>query len=159
MLDEAQLRRQSMSTDRKPWVDADKLDEMFDEVHRIYVADLIEERGLVDARIERWRWDEPVIAVTWIDRDRGWIAKSLRCVANRDAASTFNVQIDAWLDEDVEPTGLGRVRRWCYDVTAAGIAVDPRLDRLRYAIKDAFERVTPLTKEDLTLTEDLSAVA
>jgi hypothetical protein len=39
---------------------------------------LAAEHGLRDARIDRWRWDQPEIVLFWIDRARQNVSKSIR---------------------------------------------------------------------------------
>lgn len=146
-----------MATEMRSLPHAAEIDALFDGIEQIYQNDVIDERALIEPTIERWRWDEPAIGISWIDLAHDSISKNLLCRALGDHAPFhFTVEINAWLDSDVAPVGIGRVRHWRHEVVAEDVRVNPHADKLRGVIIAAFNRASELTQRDLTETEALT---
>lgn len=72
------------------------------------------EHGLREARLDRWRWDQPEVVLSWVDRDRQNIGKSIRLyVDEEDGFFLCTVEINAWRDE-LDKAGRP-VRRWRHE--------------------------------------------
>lgn len=73
------------------------------------------EHGLREARLDRWRWDQPEVVLSWVDRDRQNIAKSIRFyVDEEDGRFRCSVEVNAWRDGP-DKAGLP-VRRWRHEL-------------------------------------------
>src|SRR6266511_5894703 len=72
------------------------------------------EHGLHQARVDRWRWDQPEVVLSWVDRDRQDIGKSIRFyIDEEDGFFLCSVECNAWRDR---PDKAGRpVRRWRHE--------------------------------------------
>ena len=86
------------------------------------IRSVIREHQLTRASVERWRWDEPEITLTWLDTTQGYISKNVRFMIEPIEAGkfyygppyVFATEANAWLDEDSE-TGESRTRRWQHE--------------------------------------------
>jgi hypothetical protein len=74
--------------------------------------------GLHEARIDRWRWDQPEVVLSWLDRDRQDVAKSIRFyIDEEDDLVRCSVEVNAWRDG---PDKAGRpVRKWRHEAIGA----------------------------------------
>ncbi len=77
-------------------------------------------KELHNVTIERWRWDEPCITLTWHERDQqgeGWLYKNIHfCIElPRPEHNFYSVKLEAnaWADLESQE-GKGRLRRWAH---------------------------------------------
>lgn len=105
--------------------------------------------GLGGTRVERWRWDEPDVTLTWTDH--AGVGKSVHAVIDTEK-STVRLEVNAWRDKDFED-GKVRVRNWRHqtigvanvplDVNALGRLIDDAYDiARRWGADDLKESVT-----------------
>jgi hypothetical protein len=120
------------------------------------------EHGLRQARIDRWRWDQPEIVLSWITQDTQNIAKSIRFDVNDEKDFYhWSVEVNAWKDERQEGKHL---RRWRHEQIAVGPPLfgldDMRDDRMLLIekVKEAYRTVAGWNLEELTSEHYLGSI-
>lgn len=133
-----------------------ELDAILDAVQELFTA-IVEREGLVQSSIERWRWDYPVITLTWVAsginrninvllgyvQDDGLLSPSSEPVIEV-------VEVNAWKDRDVADGN--RVRNWrqAIIVRKAKTGRDQeRLELLGRSIQLAYKEVSSFTENQL----------
>lgn len=100
------------------------------------------------ASIERWRWDEPVMTLTWVGSDQ--VARNIHALIVEKApyseGRTVEVEVNAWRDEDSED-GQARVRKWRHQNMGA-VSTDD-VPKLRSTLTQALDVVSRWNLEDL----------
>lgn len=98
--------------------------------------------------IERWRWDEPQITLTWSARDGTDINRSVQVSIDEKTLAT-SVEITGWRDEDRDE-GITRVRSWKHVVTTSHLDPGDIAAKLPSKLKHAFTKVASWTPKDLS---------
>lgn len=97
--------------------DAEQIDQAFDSVEEI-LEEALGEYEIEDARVDRWRWDEPTIVLSWEGEDS--ICRNIGVYFDKNNEE-FEVEENAWVDSDMrdfdeissdEPVEEGVVRFW-----------------------------------------------
>jgi hypothetical protein len=130
------------------------LDELDEHLNRIAKEKRLE-------TVERWRWDEPAIRLSWFADDA--IGRNVQVLVNRLDAGVFEVvtEVNAWKDSDVQ--AARRVRHWQHEQIpdAPHVKVcDQQLhvqESLPSLLQHAFSLVASWNLEDLSLTAPLPA--
>ena len=140
-------------TDRVDAPDYEALDRLLDVAEPAMHA-LASEHGLREARIDRWRWDQPEIVLFWIDRARQNVSKSIRYFVDEEATFFLcSVEVNAWRDERDR---AGRpVRKWRHEPIKSwreGAAETASADRRRVAetMEKAYDTVAEWDAKSLT---------
>jgi len=129
------------------------------------------------AAVERWRWDEPEITLSWRETQQPYVSKNIRFFIDspEDLLSDvslgnyyfFAIETNAWLDEDSE-TGTDRVRRWEYRPTGRGTLdfaqlsvedLEGEVDEIHLKMEDAYAIASNLSYEDLSRTYHIGRAA
>jgi len=96
----------------------------------------------------RWRWDEPSVAMVWVEESSG-ISKSVTLsLANEDTAT---VELNAW--KDIDDMAGHRVRRWRNQPPSL---IPLAHDRLVAVLPTSLRVVRGWTEKDLTETSEIS---
>lgn len=131
-------------------VNYEELDGILDTVEEVFLA-LTVELGLKQTSIERWRWDEPVITLTWVGSDD--ISRNIHALIIPEGSFPYKLLVEgnAWQDKD-EVEGRIRVRKWQH--VEIDREVSPDRSELRRAIDKAYSKVS-----EWRSTEDLKGKA
>ena len=89
-------------------MDWDKLHEVLTRVEAAFRS-LSSAAGINDPDIEVWRWDEPVVTLTWLGNEQIKRNIAVRALSEDEAM----VEVNAWRDEDRDG-GKVRVRNWAH---------------------------------------------
>ena len=103
------------------------------------------EKRLMGATAERWRWDEPTITLTWVDRGTG-IGKNIGLSIVDDPPSTVTIEVNAWLDKD-RNEGATRVRQWQNQIVGTVPVRD--LEAVETEVQRAYEIVFGWREDNL----------
>lgn len=125
----------------------DELDGILNNVEQ-FIPPLVTQYELTQVSIERWRWDEPVITLSWVGGDD--ISRNIHALVTEGSSSTYElaVEINAWQDEDREE-GKVRVRNW-YHEEVERCSVPPNGHELQEILNTACMKVIGWTRETLT---------
>jgi hypothetical protein len=141
------------SADRAEAPRYEELDRLLDVAEPVLHA-VAAEHGLNQARVDRWRWDQPEVVLSWVDGDRQNVAKSIRfSVDEGDGFFLCSVEVNAWRDG---PDKAGRpVRRWRHEAIGAwrvGGAEEASADRGRASetLGKAYDTVAEWDARSLT---------
>lgn len=122
-----------------------ELDKILDDVEEAFLS-LIIERKIRRATIERWRWDEPVITLSWVGADD--ISRNAHAlVEGNSPAYSLKIEVNAWRDKDRQE-GDERVRHWQHkEIDLVSVSDDMIL--LRQALGKGYSIVANWTEQDL----------
>lgn len=118
---------------------------------------------LTPGDIERWRWDEPTIVLTWEDPVHQGIGKNIAVsIADGEPTGVLRVEVNAWLDR-TERNGTGMVRRWEHaeiDALRATLSTDdqPWNEALVATLQCAYQRVAAWSADSLHRTQRLGEI-
>lgn len=124
----------------------EELDRILDTVEEVLLS-LANEYKLKQASIERWRWDEPVITLTWVGSDH--ISRNIHALITQEGFSPYKLLVEGnvWQDKD-EAEGKIRVRHWQQaEVDSVQVPLD--MPQLRRAIGEAHSKVSKWSTGDL----------
>lgn len=124
-----------------------ELEKILSRVEEVFL-DFAAQSRLRGVRIERWRWDEPDITLTWVDPDN--ISRSIHAVIEQGPPSTLELEVNAWQDEEGEE-GKIRIRHWKHS-NIARLKIPYELEYLSDAVKQGFGQVGSWTKSSLEVT-------
>ena len=122
-------------------MDFAKLDKFLDDVQPLLLR-LASEHALKQPAVERWRWDEPAVSLTWLGPEN--ISRNMRAVIDGE---TLAAEVNAWQDED-EEGGRQRVRYWKYEHFGL-MAVPVDRDQLWSRLEEAYRAVSSWKRNDL----------
>ena len=140
-------------------INVDELDKILDiiEPHLLSIAG---KHKLTGTSIERWRWDEPGIMLSWIDTERN-VGKNIHLWIKREAPPYELVtEINAWRDEDIDG-GERRVRKWAhYEIARESVSSPEEVqDQVPLWISKAYESVSSWDEKDLKETHYLASLS
>jgi len=98
-----------------------------------------------DPWIERWRWDEPGITLTWLEEigEAEYIGKNIHAQIVGDHV---DVEINAWSDKDIETT---RKRYWEHSyVNKFKVPLNEK--EVHDVLWDAYSKISPWTFKSLS---------
>jgi hypothetical protein len=140
----------------------DVLAEILDIVQNALV-ELLTSKNLRRPSIERWRWDQPVVTLSWVAPD--YIDRNINAMVLHDTTnpSVLHIEANAWKDDSVG-IPYRSVRLWKHldagDVPVSlhskPITLDSR--RLRELINVAYNTVVELGIHDLEERELINAL-
>lgn len=119
----------------------EEINKILDEVQGVFHTLLSEKPDeLKQPAIERWRWDEPGITLTWIGPDH--IGRNIHAsvAAPNDYRPRLEIQVNAWKDEDQGPEGMTSGRRWRHDPVDI-IDIPFEMGPLRKVVKEGYSKV------------------
>ena len=123
-------------------MDWERLDDVLSRVERAMLA-LSSGSGLKRPNIEAWRWDEPVITLTWLGADQLKRNIAVRALSEDEVT----IEVNAWRDEDRDE-GKARVRNWVH-LPVRNMKV-PNFDaELPEALRGAYATVSGWKRENL----------
>ncbi len=133
-----------------------ELDAILDIVQELFTA-IVEREGLQQVSIERWRWDYPVITLTWATGDMNRNINVLLGYAQNDGLLSASsepiietVEVNAWKDSDAADGT--RVRNWRHAmiVRKAKAGRDQEhLELLERSIQLAYKEVSNFAENQL----------
>ena len=114
------------------------------------ILSLTSEYKLKQASIERWRWDEPIITLTWADSDH--ISRNINVLIILEEPPPYRLLVEgnAWQDTD-RAEGKIRVRHWQH-TEIDSVWLPQTLE----AIDEAYFKVSKWSIDDLTRKEHLT---
>jgi hypothetical protein len=132
-----------------------ELNAVLDIVQESFTS-LVEREGLTQASIEKWRWDYPVITLTWA---ADGVNRNINVLAASSHEGEFPsrisepvveiVEVNAWRDLDEDETT--RIRHWRHEVimreAKAGRDYE-QFDLLDRSIRLAYKVVSGFTEND-----------
>lgn len=130
-------------------IDYEEIDNILNKVEEVLLS-LTSEYKLKQVSIERWRWDEPVITLTWTDS--GHISRNINALIILEGPSPCRLLVEgnAWQDTD-EAEGKIRVRHWQH-TEIDSVWLPQTLE----AIDEAYSKVSKWSTDDLTRREHLT---
>jgi len=130
-------------------IDYEEIDNILNKVEEVLLS-LTSEYKLKQASIERWRWDEPVITLTWTDSDH--ISRNINALIIPEGPLSYRLLVEgnAWQDTDAAE-GKIRVRHWQHTEIDTAWLPQP-LD----AIDEAYSKVSKWNIDDLKRKEHLT---
>lgn len=124
-------------------VNYDELDGVLNKIEPMILR-LAGAYELKQASTERWRWDEPVITLTWAASDD--ISRNIHALITDDDG--LLVEVNAWRDEDGEE-GRVRVRSWQHE--EIGRIIAPWLPaQVQSTLESAYSKVSGWGTKNLT---------
>jgi hypothetical protein len=133
-----------------------ELDALLEAIRTIFVL-LIQRESLKEESIEKWRWDYPVITLTWV-ADR--MNRNINVLAGYSQENGYLsttpepiievVEVNVWKDVD-ESEGI-RVRNWRHEVIvrkAKAGRVQDRLELIERSIQLAYKEASHITDDQL----------
>ena len=138
------------------------IDGILDLVHRALTS-LMDEYKLTGATVERWRWDQPVITLSWMGQDQtrlnihGVVVDANGEPLGVDAAATsssmLRIEANAWRDQDIED-GKRRVRNWIHkDLGVVGT------DKVASRVSEAYSEASGWGVDDLKETATIRSAS
>ncbi len=130
-------------------IDFERLSKVLDISEGAFVS-LMEKYNL-PAYIERWRWDEPVITLTWLDFSDDYIYKNMHALIIIEGNEMImEIEVNAWRDTDEEKK---RVRYWKHEKVGQETLDESKPEKVLEPIKKlvfkGYSRVSKWSKEDL----------
>ncbi len=132
--------------------DYEKLNEILDEVQTNFALLLVQQR-LRRASIERWRWDQPAITLSWIGGDDVNRNMNALIVEHGPLPTGLSIEVNAWKDKVLD---TGRMMRlWNHRATGRlSLPVQP--NQLVELVQLAYNMVAQWSLSDLTEEEPIS---
>lgn len=119
----------------------EELDKILDNVEAAYTS--LVTRKNMSASIERWRWDQPIITLSWTSAD--FISRNIHAYVREDRE--LLTEVNAWYDEDLSHNG--RVRHWKHKTTDS-LPISADSEQIDQAITSAFDQMSRWGKKDLS---------
>jgi len=129
-------------------VNYEELDGILDTIEELFssLAERYEHR-LAQVSIERWRWDEPVITLTWVGSDD--IRRNIHALIVHEGSYPYELLLEAnaWEDRDLEE-GKITVRNWRHDKVGR-VQIPFQRSELQKTVNEAYSTVSSWSGQDL----------